>query len=173
MAATVTIKESNGAGETVTATTNSNMGSTDAVDLVAATYPISPSTNSFEKWQRFSVDAMGGSSKIKTLKVWRPGSLGTDATHKTNARETTYGGAQTYNTPSATDRSATYGYTQGMPTTEPTGANLGIGGTLAGELIATGYSDYLVHQIQLGASAVAGVALTGGNGMQYKYTEVA
>jgi len=175
MAATVSIAETNGTapGTETASITNSNLGDADAVNLVAADYPVAPSTNSFEKWQKFNVTSMGGSSKVKTLKVWRPGALGTGATHKTNARETSYAGAETYNDPSKTDRSATYHYSQTMPTSEPAGANLGIGGSLTGEITAVGKSDFLVHQLQLDGTAVAGVTLTGANGMTYKYTEVA
>lgn len=175
MAATVSIAETNGTapGTETASITNSNMGDADAVNLIPADYPVAPSTNSFEKWQKFNVTSMGGSSKVKTLKVWRPGALGTGATHKTNARETSYSGAEAYNDPSKTDRSATYHYSQTMPTSEPAGANLGIGGSLTGEITTVGKSDFLVHQLQLDGTAVAGVALTGANGMMYKYTEVA
>lgn len=170
MAATVSILEANGAGETETASiTNTNMGSTDAVNLVAATYPITAATNSFEKWQKFNVTAMGGSSKVKNLKVWASAGLGTGNTHKTNARESSYDGAQTYAQPSATDRSATYDYTQTMPTSTPSGANLGIGGSLTGELTGIGKSDYLLMQIQTTGSSVAGTTVT----MNYQYDEIA
>jgi hypothetical protein len=173
MAATVSISESNGLTPTVTASvTNVNMGSTEAVNLVAADYPITAGNNSFEKWNRFNVTAMGGSSKIKTLKVWASAGLSANCTHKTNCRESSYDGAQVYDTsngPLATDRSATYDYAQTMPTSTPSGANIGIGGSLTGELTATGYSDYIVMQIQTTASAVAGTSIT----MNYQYDEVA
>jgi hypothetical protein len=112
---------------------------------------------------------MGTSTAIKNLKVWASAGLGTGCTHKTNARESSYDGAQTFAQPSATDRSATYDYTQTMPTTTPTGANLGINGSLTGELTATGKSDYLVMQIQTTGSAVAGTSVT----MNYQYDEIA
>lgn len=170
MAATVEICESNGAGETVEHNiSNSNMGSSDAPNLTASANPIVAGENSFEKWQRFHVTAMGGSSLIDNLKVWRTSALGGSAAHKTNAREASYGGAETYNQPSASDRSATYGYTETMPTSEPTGANLGIGGSLSGSLNTTGYSDYLVHQIQTDAGDTAGASTT----MNYQYDETA
>lgn len=172
MAATVTISESNGAGQTITAdVTNLNMGSTDATSLDSTTYPIAANTNSYEKWVRFCVSNLGGSSKVKNLKVWASAGLGTGATHKTNARESSYGGAQTYATPSATDNSASKGYTQTMPTTTPTNANLGIAGALAGEITtaAPTYSDYLLMQIQTTVSAVAGTSVT----MNFQYDEVA
>lgn len=167
MAATVQINEFNGAGETKTASiTNSNMGSTDAVNLTAASYPIVPGENSYEKWQKIEVTNMGGSSAIKNLKVWRTGALGGAATHVTNARTSAYGGAETFATPVATSSTVA---DQAMPTSEPASANLGIGGSLTGELTATGASDYLVHQIQTNASDTAGSSTT----MNYQYDEIA
>lgn len=167
MSATVQINEYNGVGETESANiSNTNMGSVDSADLVAADNPIVPGNNSYEKWQKIVVTAMGGSSKIDNLKVWRVGALGGSASHVTNARETTYGGAETYAQPS---NSASSVATQTMPTSEPTGANLGIGGSLTGNLTATGSSDYLVHQIQTDAGDVAGSTST----MHYQYDETA
>jgi hypothetical protein len=167
MAATVEIDEANGAGETLSHNiANSNMGSADAAELVAADNPITPGENSYEKWQKIHVTNMGGSSKIDNLKVWRTTALGGSAVHVTNAREASYGGAEAYATPVATDSTVA---DQTMPTTEPTGANLGIGGALAGELTAAGSSDYLVHQIQTDAGDVAGASCT----MHYQYDETA
>lgn len=167
MSATVVIAESNGAGEDVSENiANSNMGSTDAVELDPVDYPVIPGENTFEKWQRYHVTAMGGSSRIDNLKVWRTTALGGAASHKTNAREAAYGGAEGYAQPTASASSVA---TQAMPTTEPTGANLGIGGSLAGALEATGYSDYLVHQIQTDGADVAGATCT----MHYQYDETA
>ena len=127
-AATVEIDESNGTTPTITHNiTNSNMGSTEAVNLDPVAYPITPGNNSFEKWQRIHVSNIGTSSKIDNLKVWRTTALGANATHKTNAREASYDGAQVFDTvngPLATDRSATYHYTQTMPTSVPSGANV-------------------------------------------------
>ena len=167
MAATVQINEYNTVGETETANiTNSNMGSTDAVNLVAADYPVVPGENTYEKYQKIEVTAMGGSSKIDNLKIWRTTALGGSAVHLTNARETSYGGAESFATPVATDSTPA---TETMPTTEPTDANLGIGGALAGELTAAGSSDYLVHQIQTDAGDVVGASCT----MHYQYDETA
>ena len=167
MAATVQINEFNTVSETKTANiTNSNMGSTDAVNLVAADYPVVSGENTYEKYQKIEVTAMGGSSKIDNLKIWRTTALGGSAVHLTNARETSYGGAESFATPVATDSTPA---TETMPTTEPTDANLGIGGALAGELTAAGSSDYLVHQIQTDAGDVVGASCT----MHYQYDETA
>jgi len=167
MAATVTIAESNGAGETVTASiTNTNMGSTDAVNLDPVAYPVIPGNRTYAKYQRFYLSDLGTSSAILHLKVWRTGSLGGSATYVTNARTTSYGGAATYATPVAT---AITGVDQAMPTSEPATANLGIGGSLTGQLTATGYSDYLIHQIVTNAADVAGSTFI----LNYQYDEVA
>jgi len=166
MAATVEICESNGAGETVTHDiANSNMGAVDAAELDPVANPVTPGNNTYEKYQRFHVTAMGGSSAIDNLKVWRTGALGGAAIHVTNARETSYAQA-TYAIPVATDSTAA---TQTMPTSEPTGANLGVGGGLTGQLTAAGYSDYLVHQVQTDPGDTAGATTT----MNYQYDETA
>lgn len=167
MAASVEICESNGAGETVTHNiTNTNMGSTDAANLTTTSYPITPGTRSYIKYQRFHVTAMGGSSSVKNLKVWRSGALSGSDSHVTNARTSSYGGALTYATPVNT---AVTGVDQTMPTSEPASANLGIGGSLTGELTAAGYSDYLGHQLVVDSATTAGATCT----MYYKYSEVA
>lgn len=167
MAATVEICESNGAGETITHNiTNSNMGSTDAANLVAATYPITPGNRSYIKYQRVHVTAMGGSSKVKNLQVWRTTALSGSDTHVTNARTSAYGGALTYATPVT---SAVTGCDQTMPTSDPGAANLGIAGSLTGELTGTGYSDYLGHQLVTNAGTTAGATCT----MNFQYDEVA
>lgn len=167
MAATVEIDESNGAGETITHNiTNTNMGSTDAANLDPVANPVTPGNNTYEKWQKIDVTAMGGSSQIDNLQVWRTGALGGAATHVTNARTATYGGAETYATPVATNSTVA---TQTMPSADPGAANLGIGGSLTGALTATGSSDYLVHQIQTDAGDTAGSTTT----MNYQYDETA
>lgn len=167
MAATVSIAETNGAGVTVTSSiTNSNMGNTDAVNLDPVTYPVTPGERTYIKYQRFNVTNMGGSSAINNLKVWRTSALGGSATHVTNARTSSYGGALSYATPVKT---AVTGVDQAMPTSAPGTANLGIGGSLTGSLTATGYSDYLGHQIITDAGDTEGSTST----MNYQYDEVA
>lgn len=166
MAATVEICESNGAGETVTHDiANSNMGSVDAAELVAVDNPIVAGDRSFAKYQRFHVTAMGGSSKIDNLKVWRTGALGGAATHVGNQRTSGYV-QKTYATPVATSIT---NVDQAMPTSEPASQNLGIAGSLTGDLTATGYSDYFVHQIITNGADTAGASTT----MNYQYDETA
>jgi len=167
-AAAVSISESNTGSETITASiTNTNMGSTDAVNLDPVVYPIAAGSNSYEKYQRFNLTALNSSSAIKNLKVWRSSSpaLPTNDAHKTNARESGYV-QKTFATPVATTSTQA---TQTMPTTTPSGANLGIGGSLTGSLSSPGYSDYLVHQIQVDAGTTAGITVN----MNYQYDEIA
>jgi len=168
MAATVQINERNGAGSgTLTQNiTNSNMGNVDAVNIDPVAYPVTPGNNTFEKYQQIEVTAIGGSSKIDNLKIWRTGALGGSAVHLTNARLSSYGGAASYVAPVATDSSVA---TQTMPSSVPATANLGIGGALNGALTAAGSSDYLVHQIQTDAGDTAGSTST----MNYQYDEMA
>lgn len=169
MTATIEINEQNGSsgGPTLThGITNSNMGSTDTVNLDPVANPVVPGANTFEKWQQLAVTAMGGSSKIDNIKVWRTSALGGSATHLTNARLSSYGGAVSYTTPTA---SASTPATQTMPTSTPASANLGIAGSLGGSLTVTGNTDFLIHQIQTNSGDTAGSTST----MNYQYDETA
>lgn len=167
MPATVQVNEYNGAGETKTANPSDvDMGSVDSANLDPVANPIVQGDNSFEKVHTLEVTAMGGSSEINTIKIWRTGAMPGSTLHVTNARETTYGGAETYVQPIATTSTKA---TQTMPSSEPTGANLGIAGTLSGALSSTGETDRLYHQIQTDITDVAGNTTT----MNYQYDEVA
>lgn len=145
--------------------TNSNMGSLDDDSLDATVNPVIPGENTFEKYQKVHVTAMGGSSLIDNLKIWRTSALGGAATHLTNARLAAYArfpyAAPTENVSTPAD--------QTMPTAEPATANLGIDGSLAGSLAAVGYSDWLIHQIQTNVADVAGSTST----LNYQFDETA
>lgn len=168
MAATVEIDERNGApaGTLTHNISDSDMGSADSPTVDPVASPIIPGANTYEKWQQIHVTAMGGSSKIDNLQVWRTGALGGAAVHVTNARTAAYGGAAAYAAPIVTNSTLA---TQTMPTADPGAANLGIGGSLTGSLIAAGSSDYLIHQIQTNAADVAGSTST----LNYQYDETA
>ena len=165
MAATVQINEYNDVGEVKEANiTNSNMGDVDDPNLDPVANPVIPGENTYEKYQTLEVTAMGGSSAIDNLKVWRTGALGGSAVHMTNARIADYA-EKSYVQPIKTDSTQA---DQAMPTSEPVSADLGIGGDLAGSLIAAGESDLLIHQIQTDAGDVAGSTST----MNFQYDEV-
>lgn len=155
-------------GEATPNITNSNMGTTDAVNLNPVTYPVTPGNNTYEKYQRFHVTNMGGSSLIDNLKVWRTGALGGSAIHVTNARTSSYA-RKPYAAPTDADSTAA---TQAMPTSVPASANLGIGGSVSGSIATAdnaAYSDFLVHQIQTDPADTAGSTTT----MNFQYDETA
>ena len=163
MAATVVVAETNGPQASSVETVdpnNINFGSNDSAELTPATYPITAQADghAFEKWLRFYVSDMGGSSIVDNLKVWLSGLGGGFKTGEgisTNLRTTGYTQAS-YPTggPVATDSSVA---TQVMPQTEPAGANLGISGSLAGQVTASpAYSDWGVLQLDVSNLTPAG-----------------
>ena len=168
MAATVEIDEQNGAGAGVTTHNipDTDMSTEDSATTDPVANPVTPGSNTMEKFQKIDVTAMGGSSLIDNLKIFRTGALGGAAVHLTNARETSYAGAATYVAPVTTNSPLAI---VAMPTSVPAGANLGIGGSLTGSLSAPGQSDHLVHQIQTNAADVAGSTST----LNYQYDETA
>jgi len=169
MAAVVEIDEENGGSASPALThniTNSNMGGADSSNLNPMGSPIAPGKNSFEKWQLVHVTDMGTSSSISNIRVWRSGALGENAVHITNASVTSYRGEAKYRTP--TDSVSDIAVFT-MPTVIPGSANLGIGGSLTGNITKSGYSDFLVHQIQTTQAALSGSTTV----MNYSYDETA
>jgi len=164
--ATVEICESNTSSETITHNiTNLNIGSNDSANLTPATYPLSPSTRSYEKWVRFHVSANPDTNTLDNWKVWisTGSNPQSNVTFRTNCTETGYGGAQTYDTtsgPQNTDRESTYDYDHDAPTSEPTGPNLGEGGVLGDPITTTGYTDYCIIQGVVGSAATEGDSVT-------------
>lgn len=168
MAATVEIDEQNGTapGSTTHNIPDTDMSTEDSPTTDPVANPVTPGNNTMEKFQKIDVTSMGGSSLIDNLKIFRAGALGGAAAHLTNARETAYAGAETFTTPTTT---TSVKATQTMPTSEPAGANLGIGGSLTGSLAAPGQSDFLVHQIQTNGADTAGSTST----LNYQFDETA
>ena len=153
MPATCVIDEYNGAGETEEDNiTNINYGSIDSPNLTVSGNEITAGQNSFEKWNKMAFT--GTFNTVDNLKIWKnTGDYKTEEGIDTNAREASYGGAETYVQPTQTTSVIA---TEVMPVTEPSGANLGIGGSLGGQLAAPGDSDYLVTQLQTGSNTPAG-----------------
>ena len=145
MAATVVISESNGAGESVTHNiSNLNFGSVDSANLTPSANPIVGGDNSFEKWIRLEITAMGSSNKIDNIQMWKEsGDYVTGETIDANLVTTGYT-AESYATP--TDSTSTKADTT-MPIADPGAANVGIAGSLTGNLTGVGYSDYVVIQM--------------------------
>ena len=168
-AATIVISESNGSGETVTDNISSvNFGSADSVNLTASSFPITPGNNSFEKYIRLRVSAMGDATAIDNIKIYAPSAsfpVSTGTYLKSNLKTSAYSAA-TYATPVATTSTVA---TTNIATTLPASANLGIATSLTGTLTAAGYSDYCVLQIQTNASDTAGTTIT----LRFQWDEVA
>lgn len=150
MAATFTWSQSNGAGETVTDLGSSgnlfNFKSNDSA--TAADYssnPITAGNSSMEVYLRGKFT--GTFNKIDNLQFWQS----TAFSPATGLQVTFDGNNQSYATPSATDN----GHSN-VPTSDPGTANVSIGGALTGSLTGTGYSDYIVLQLDTTVSAAAG-----------------
>jgi len=160
--ADVEICESNGVGETITHNiTNINYSNVDEPnsDPSAAGRAIPIGENSYEKWIRLHVTNIQDANAIDNIQIWKSaGAYVTGETIQTNLKTSAYS-AETYAQPSKTT------YTdQAMPTADPTQANLGIAGSLSGQLTAAGFSDYWRSQTQSTGSTPAG------NGNQKTYT---
>src|SRR4029450_14101503 len=128
MAAVLEIDESNGGTETVTDGIPAIVaGSIDSAVLVPATSPILAGTNSYEKWLRIHLTALGGAAAIDTFKVWAaPPPADTSLYFNGATVQATYDASKqtTYAAPATTTtRTPTV-----LPITEPGPANLEIGG---------------------------------------------
>jgi len=163
MAASVVVAERNGLLVSSTETLdvlNVNFGSVDQAALNPSAAPLIAQTDghSFEKWLRLYVSSLGGSTVIDNVKIWLS-SLGggwkTGEGVSCNLRTTGYvnsayqsGGPVQANSSIAT---------LAMPETEPSGANLGIAGSLSGQITAApAYTDYAVLQMDVTAATPAG-----------------
>jgi hypothetical protein len=155
MAATVVISESNGASPTVTdGISNINFGSTDATGLTPASYPITiqsaGTAYSYEKWLRVKIS--GTYNKVDNLQWWM---ATTPSTGVSVYSSDTADLNLSYTTPVATVSTPAH---NACPTSDPGTANIPIGGALAGSSLsnATTYSNYIVLQLRVGTTAVAG-----------------
>jgi len=163
MAATVVIAETNGAVGTSLETidpANLNMGSVDAAVLNPTAYPVTAQADghAFEKWLRFYLSDLGGSSIIDNLKIWISnlgGGWKTGEGMSCNLREAGYSAASyPVGGPIQTNSAIA---TLAMPVAEPSGPNLGIGGSLGGSLVAApGYSDWMALQLDVTELTPAG-----------------
>lgn len=167
MSAIVTIAETNGPDATSTEdpdVDNVNFGSDDSPALVPADYPITAQVDghSFEKWLRLYVTDFGGNSQIDNVKVWLSdlgGGWLTDEGMSCNLRTSGYvqasypvAGPVEIDSPDAD---------LAMPETEPSGANVGIEGTLGGTISTVpSYTDFFVLQLDVSASTPAGLMNT-------------
>lgn len=167
MAATVVIAERNGPLASSTETldvANVNFGSLDQAALNPSSAPITAQNDGhgFEKWLRLYVNDLGGSALVDNIKIWLSnlgGGWKVGEGISCNLRTTAYveasypvGGPVMTDSPVAT---------LPMPESEPSGANLGIGGSLSGSINSVpAYSDYAVLQLDVSAATPAGAVNT-------------
>lgn len=153
MAATYNWAQTHGAGATVV-----DLGSSgnlfnfkNADDATAANYssnPITAGNNSYEVWLR--AHFTGTFNQVDNLQFW----MSTDFSPNTGLTVKWKGNnSGSYTTPTASTSSVA---TATVPTSDPGTANVSIGTSLAGNLSAAGYSDYIVLQLQTTTAAAAG-----------------
>lgn len=178
MAATVTIDETNGTapGSVTAGITTTYMSSTrdePSITSLSDTDAIAAASNSLEKWQRYHVSANADGHTIQNLKFYiYSGSIPSYCYVKTSA-SLTYWSIAAYATPTTT--TSTYALND-IPTSAPATTNVPIGATLTptsdgeGKITTTGFSKYIVTQIQTTASATAGP--TTPLSIAYQYDEI-
>jgi len=157
--ATVIIKETNGAApgtvypvSAAVTLTLSNMGIADTAETsLSSGYAIPAGSNSYEKFQRLEVYANAAGDTIQNIKVWEVGTIPATDTHYCGQCQ-----LAGYTTP--TKSNSIIATTQPFPLTVGDAIALKIGGTVNGLISTTGFSDYLVHQIRVGATTTTGPA---------------
>ena len=121
--------------------------SDDGTPANYTSYPVTAGSNSYEVNLRASF--AGTFNKIQNLQFWQSaGSLGTGCALKWCTDGTTI-----YN--QATTAASGHALAA-IPAADPGTANVGIGGDLQGSLVAVGYSDYMVSQLQTSGTAAPG-----------------
>lgn len=163
MAATIVLAESNGPLASVVESldvSSVNFGSSDGANLVPTAAPITAQTDghSYEKWLRLYLTDLGGSAQIDNVKVWLSDLGGGWAAGEGVSTSLVTSGYSAPSYPVAgpieTDSADA---PEVMPESEPAGANVGIGGSLAGSITsALEYTDFFVLQLDVSASTPAG-----------------
>lgn len=109
--------------------------------------PVVAGENSYEVWLRAHfTDTF---NIIDNLQFW----MSTDFSPNTGLAVVFAGDQETYVTPVKTESVIA---TDPVPTSDPGTANVSIGGSLSGQLVAAGYSDYIVLQLQTTTDAAPG-----------------
>jgi len=149
MAATVQINEYNTISETKTAniSTGHFRGETDSPNLAdPVDDPIAAGANSYEKWWKAEVTAMGGSSKLDTWRIYLSAGSVPGSTSLLTSADSSTPSNPAYATPTTSASSVAI---YAMPTSDPGVA------TITGTLTATGETSYVVQQVQAGGGETA------------------
>ncbi len=166
MAATLSMIQSNGAGNTLTNVGGSgNAWNYQNADVATpATYAANPilfGNNSYEVWLRAMFT--GVFNQIRDLRIW----LSTNFSPATGLFLFFRGTQQIYLQPGNGTSSIA---TSSMPTVDPGSANVSIGGNLSGSIVtSSGMSDYIVTQLRTTVAAPAGD--TSFDTMSFSWTE--
>ena len=119
----------------------------DATAANYSSYPITAGDKSYEVWLRAKFT--GTFNKIDNIQFWRS----TDFSPNTGlSLKWGDGGVSAYATPVTGTNKAT----TDIPTSDPGSANVSIGGNITGNLSASGYTDYIVLQLNTTSAAAAG-----------------
>ena len=152
MAATFNWAQRNGVGGTSTDLgTSGNLWNFKSVDsAVAGDYaanPITAGQNSFEVWLRGHFT--GTFNRIDDVRFW----MSTGFSPATGLAVFWRGTQVIYLQPAAGTSSIA---TSSVPTADPGSANVSIGGSLSGSLVAVGFTDHVVLQLRTTTAAPAG-----------------
>lgn len=121
----------------------------DATAANYSSYPITAGTNSYEVFLRGRWT--GTFNSISNLQMWRS----VNFSPATGLSIMWKGNNHTSFNSNPTTGTSTIA-TSAIPTSDPGTANVSIGGSVAGSLAASGYSDYIVTQLQTTSAAAAG-----------------
>lgn len=153
MAATFGWTQANGAGETLTDLgVSGNLFNFKKVDdATAANYssnPIDAGDNSYEVWLKAKFT--GTFNTIENIQFWRSTNFSPSTGLGISWAD---GGVSAYTQPVSANSSIA---TTSVPTSDPGSANVSIGGNITGNLSASGYTDYIVLQLDTTTAAAAG-----------------
>lgn len=172
--ATLSLSESNGAGEVVTDNvSNVNFGGVDSPNIVPANHPIVrvdilSSWFSFWKCMRIKLESLGDSLLIDTLKSWKASGdyvTGEDSIFTTDAN-------QAFLTPAKTNLEPGRNIAV-LPTSDATAsARIGIGGSFAGSWnSAPQYSDYKIFQTRINVTFTTPIGALNQKTYVFQYNE--
>lgn len=146
MVSTQEFREYNTSSSSYTTATNLNFGSTNAANLNTALYPIVAGSYSYEKV--FKLHFAGTFTSVSDVKLYK--SSGSNVTGEVINYT---GQVTTWSTPT---NSASDDADIAIPTSEPSSANVSIGGSLSGSLTAEGDTDFIVLQGSYSTNTSAG-----------------
>ena len=130
---------------------NLNFGSISSYEIVVATYPIYVDDNSYEKWIKMSLTSINVFAD--NFKCWKSaGAYVTAEGIDTNLRESGWVDS-VYVSPIATESTLAQ---QVMPVAEPSGQNVGYSGDLVTQMVGDDDTDYIIMQLQTGATTPTG-----------------